>query len=447
MKYIAADFGAGSGRVIVGTVRSHSTELEEVHRFPNRQIRLGGVVYWDFLSLFEELKTGLRKAFCKYDDIVSIGVDTWGVDFGLIDKQGHLVSNPVCYRDLRTIGMLEKAFRVIPKERFYALTGNQFMEINTAFQLYSMVLANDSALQVADKLLFTPDLFNYFLTGRTLNEFSIASTSQLFNLDKSDWADEIFEKLNLPRRLMQKIVPAGSVIGELSDEIVAEVGGKGVKVIAVGAHDTASAVASIEASGDNWAFISSGTWSLMGIKIAAPILTEEAMECDFTNEGAVDGQVRFLRNITGLWLLQNLMKEWEVSGIQRTYAELLEEAEQSDFASVVNVDDACFNNPANMGCAIQTYCVEHGLQEPQTQGEFVRCVVLSLAHKYAEVKQLLEKCAGRKIDTIYIVGGGSRNRLLNRLTEQLTGAKVVCGDAEATAVGNIKVQEACMKKY
>lgn len=446
MRYIAADFGAGSGRVIVGTVRPDSIELEEIHRFPNRQIRLGGVVYWDFLSLFEELKSGLRKAFCKYDDIVSIGVDTWGVDFGLIDKQGHLVSNPVCYRDARTEGMLEKAFRVIPKEKFYALTGNQFMEINTAFQLYSMVLANDSILQVADKLLFTPDLFNYFLTGQALNEYSIASTSQLFNHVGHDWADEVFERLGLPRRLMQKIVPAGSVIGELSDEIVAEVGGKGVKVIAVGSHDTASAVASIDARGDNWAFISSGTWSLMGIKVDKPILTEEAMMSDFTNEGTVDGRIRFLRNITGLWLLQNLMKEWELSGVKRTYAELIDEAEQSDFSSVVNVDDACFNNPDNMGDAIRAYCMGHGLQVPETQGEFVRCVVLSLAHKYAEVKQLLEKCADRRIDTIYIVGGGSRNRLLNHLTEQLTGVKVVCGDAEATAVGNIKVQAACMSK-
>ncbi|MCI5705736.1 MAG: rhamnulokinase [Odoribacter sp.] len=447
MRYIAADFGAGSGRVIVGTVRPDSIELEEIHRFPNRQIRLGGVVYWDFLALFEELKNGLRKAFRKYDDIVSIGVDTWGVDFGLIDKQGHLISNPVCYRDARTEGMLEKAFKVLPKERFYALTGNQFMEINTAFQLYSMTLANDSILQIADKLLFTPDLFNYFLTGRALNEFSIVSTSQLFNHTKHDWADEVFDVLGLPRRLMQKVVSAGSVIGELSEDVVAEVGGKGVKVVAVGSHDTASAVASIEATGDNWAFISSGTWSLMGIKVDKPILTEEAMESDFTNEGTVDGRIRFLRNITGLWLLQNLMKEWEESGVKRTYAELIDEAEQCDFASVVNVDDACFNNPDNMGEAIRVYCMEHGLQVPETQGEFVRCVVLSLAHKYAEVKRLLEKCAGRKIDTIYIVGGGSRNRLLNHLTEQLTGAKVVCGDAEATAVGNIKVQAACMNKF
>ncbi len=388
----------------------------------------------------------MRKAFDKYDDIVSIGVDTWGVDFGLIDRQGHLVANPVCYRDARTAGMLEKAFRVIPKEKLYALTGNQFMEINTAFQLYSMVLANDPALQVADKLLFTPDLFNYFLTGKALNEFSIASTSQLFNHVKHEWADEVFEKLGLPRHLMQKIVSAGSVIGELSDEVTDEVGGKGVKVIAVGSHDTASAVASIEATGDNWAFISSGTWSLMGIKTDRPILTEEAMKSDFTNEGTVDGHIRFLRNITGLWLLQNLMKEWEQAGTKRTYAELIDEAEQSDIASVVNVDDVCFNNPDSMGRAICAYCDEHGLQVPRTQGEFVRCVVLSLAHKYAEVKRLLEKCSGRKIDTIYIVGGGSRNRLLNRLTEELTGAKVVCGDAEATAVGNIKVQAACMNK-
>lgn len=441
MRYIAADFGAGSGRVIVGTVLPEGIQLDEVHRFPNRQIRLGGTVYWDFLSLFEELKTGLKKAFAKYDGIVSIGVDTWGVDFGLIDRKGHLVSNPVCYRDSRTDGILEKAFQKIPKDEFYALTGNQFMEINTAFQLYSMVLNDDPALKMAEKLLFTPDLFNYFLTGVAANEYTISSTSQLFHHAKQSWAKEIFERLDIPLHLMQKIVPAGTVIGELSPEIVAEVGGAGVKVIAVGSHDTASALASIEPEKDNWAFISSGTWSLMGIEIEKPILTQEAMECDFTNEGTVNGQIRFLRNITGLWLLQNLMKEWEENGEKCAYTDLITEAEQCNLSSVVDVDAPCFNKPENMGQAICNYCKEKGMKAPETKGEFMRCVALSLATKYAEVKKLLEKCSGRKIETIYIVGGGSQNRLLNRLTEELTGAKVVCKAVEATAIGNIKVQQ------
>lgn len=439
-RYIAADFGAASGRVIVGTVLPGGIELDEVHRFPNRQICLGDTIYWDFPSLFEELKTGLKKAFAKYDEIVSIGVDTWGVDFGLIDRKGHLVSNPVCYRDSRTKGILEKVFKMIPKDELYALTGNQFMEINTAFQLYSMVIGNDPALEIADKLLFTPDLFNYFLTGVAANEYTISSTSQLFDHTSQGWASELFERLGIPQHLMQKIIRAGTVIGELSPAIVAETGGAGVKVVAVGSHDTASALASIEAQGDNWAFISSGTWSLMGIEVEKPILTPQAMECDFTNEGTVNGHIRFLRNITGLWLLQNLIREWETQGEACGYPDLIAEAEQCRLESIIDVDAPCFNKPESMSRAICQYCESHGQRAPRTKGEFMRCVVLSLATKYAEVKHMLETCSGRQIDTIYIVGGGSQNQLLNRLTEELTGAKVVCKAVEATAIGNIKVQ-------
>lgn len=444
---IAADFGAGSGRVIVGTIQpGGEIELDEVHRFPNRQIQLGDTIYWDFLSLFEELKTGLKKAFSKYNEIISIGVDTWGVDFGLIDQQGHLISNPVCYRDSRTTGILKEVFKVIPKNELYALTGNQFMEINTAFQLYSMVLNNDPRLKIADKLLFTPDLFNYFLTGVTVNEYTISSTSQLFNHTTHNWANEIFERLSIPQHLMQKIVPSGTIIGNLLPEIAIETEGKEIKVITVGSHDTASALASIEATGNNWAFISSGTWSLMGIEIEKPILTTEAMKCDFTNEGTVNGHIRFLRNITGLWLLQNLIKEWKSQGEKCEYTDLISEAEQCTLSTIVDVDAPCFNNPKSMREAICHYCSEKGQTIPQTKGEFMRCVVLSLATKYAEVKNMLEKCSGRHIDTIYIVGGGSQNRLLNQLTEQLTGARVVCQAVEATAIGNIKIQQAALNQ-
>lgn len=441
MRHIAADFGAGSGRIIVGTVLPEGIRLEEVHRFPNRRIRLGDTVYWDFPALFEELKIGLKKAFARYDGIASIGVDTWGVDFGLIDRRGHLLSNPVSYRDARTEGILEKAFRKISREKLYGLTGNQFMEINTAFQLYSMVLAEDPQLEMAEKLLFTPDLFNYFLTGRAACEYTIASTSQLFCHDRHDWADEVFGCLGIPRRLMQPVVPSGTAVGKLLPELAAEVGGEGAEVIAVGSHDTASALASIRAEGERWAFISSGTWSLMGIETEKPILTQEAMKCDFTNEGTVDGRIRFLRNITGLWLLQNLMKEWAAAGEACSYDTLIEEAERCTLDTVVDVDAPCFDHPADMGRAITDYCRERGLKIPGSKGEFMRCVVLSLAAKYAEVKRKLEQCSGRSIDTIYIVGGGSRNRLLNRLTEELTGARIVCGAVEATAIGSIRVQE------
>ena len=309
-----------------------------------------------------------------------------------------------------------------------------------------MVLDQDPALEVADKLLFMPDLFNYFLTGRAVNEYTIASTSQLYNPNTKEWEDKVFQSLGIPRKLMQEIVFPGTVIGELSAGIVAEIGGKGVKVIAVGSHDTASAFASIERTSGNQAFISSGTWSLMGIPTRQPILTPEAMQNDFTNEGAADGHIQFLRNITGLWLLQNLMKEWEEEGRKRSYDELLDEATKSTWTTTIDVDAPCFNHPENMGDAIRQYCKEKGLPVPVSQAEFARCVVLSLANKYAEVKTALETCSRQHIDTIHIVGGGAQNRLLNRLTEELTGAKVVCGAVEATAIGNIKVQAASMNQ-
>ncbi len=442
MRYIAADFGAGSGRVIVGTLAGGKVELDEVHRFPNRQIYLGGTLHWDFLALFEELKTGLKKAFAKYDGIVSIGVDTWGVDFGLLDSRGRLLANPVCYRDARTNGILEKVFRVIPEAELYRLTGNQFMEINTAFQLYSMVCNDDPLLKAADKLLFTPDLFNYFLTGVAVNEYTISTTSQLYRHATGGWASEVFGKLGIPQRLMQKIVPSGTVVGRLLPEIASETGGKDVQVVAVGSHDTASALASIQAQGDNWAFISSGTWSLMGIETERPILTPEAMACDFTNEGTVNGKIRFLRNITGLWLLQNVVRELELKGEKCGYAEMIAEAGHSGLQSVMDVDDPCFNKPESMCEAIADYCRRRGMQPPRTKGEFMRCIALSLATKYAEVKGMLERCSGRKIDTIHIVGGGSQNGLLNSMTEELTGARVVVGATEATAIGNIMCQKA-----
>ena len=442
MKYIAADFGAGSGRVIVGEQTPTGITLDEVHRFPNRQITLGGTVYWDFLSLFEELKTGLKKAFSKYDDIVSIGVDTWGVDFGLIDCNGALLSNPVCYRDGRTAGMLDKAFQSIPKAEFFALTGNQFMEINTAFQLLAMKEREDVALEVAEKLLFMPDLFNYYLCGVAANEYTIASTSQLLNPSTREWADEVFHRLGLPKRIMQKIVPAGKALGELLPDVAEEVGAPaGVKVVTVGSHDTASAIASISPEHpDNWAFISSGTWSLMGIDTPSPIVTPEALAADFTNEGITNGHISFLRNITGLWLLQNVEQEWKAAGETYTYASLIADAEKSKIESIVDVDAPCFSKPRSMSVAICDYCQSHGMAVPQTKGDFMRIICQSLASKYADVKTKLEQCCGKKVDTIYVVGGGSKNALLNRLTAEMTGCRVVPCEKEATAIGNIMVQ-------
>ena len=435
-RYLAADFGAGSGRVIVGTPSAEGIQLEEIHRFENNQKMIDGHLRWDFYALFNELKTGLKKAFAKYgDEIESIGIDTWGVDYGLLDKDGKLISTPVCYRDDRTKGMLELAFQKLPKEEFFQHAANQFMEINTAFQLLSSV----SELQSAEKLLFMPDLFNYFLTGKCCNEFTISSTSQLLNSLTHQWDDVIFDRLGLPKRLMQDIVYPGTVIGRLTDELAEEVGGN-ANVVAVGSHDTASAVASISDASDDWAFISSGTWSLMGTPTKEPIISQEAFDAAFTNEGMTDGRIRFLKNITGLWLIQQLVKEWEQEGYKCDYSELVKEAEQSSLSSYFDVDDASFMNPEKMSEAIVAYLKERNESIPVTKGDFMRCICISLAKKYAEVKAQMERCTNKKINKIYIVGGGSRNQLLNRLTAEFTGCEVVKGEVEATAMGNILVQ-------
>ena len=435
-RYIAADFGAGSGRVIVGTPSAEGIQLEEIHRFENNQKMIDGHLRWDFYALFNELKTGLKKAFAKYgNEIESIGIDTWGVDYGLLDKDGKLISTPVCYRDDRTKGMLELAFQKLPKEEFFQHAANQFMEINTAFQLLSSV----SELQSAEKLLFMPDLFNYFLTGKCCNEFTISSTSQLLNSLTHQWDDVIFDRLGLPKRLMQDIVYPGTVIGRLTDELAEEVGGN-ANVVAVGSHDTASAVASISDASEDWAFISSGTWSLMGTPTEKPIISQEAFDAAFTNEGMTDGRIRFLKNITGLWLIQQLVKEWEQEGYKCDYSELVKEAEQSTLSSYFDVDDASFMNPDKMSEAIVAYLKERNEDIPVTKGDFMRCICISLAKKYAEVKAQMECCTNKKINKIYIVGGGSRNQLLNRLTAEFTGCEVVKGEVEATAMGNVLVQ-------
>lgn len=445
MRFIAADFGAGSGRVIVGTTCTGDTrpcastgvtiELEEIHRFGNEQKMMDGHLRWDFDALFNELKTGLKKAFAKYgDEIKSIGIDTWGVDYGLLDKEGRLIANPICYRDDRTKGMMDAAFQKLPKEEFFQHAANQFMEINTAFQLMS-----ETDLQHAERLLFMPDLFNYFLTGKCYNEFTIASTSQLLNTKTHQWDDAIFERLNLPKRLMQDIIYPGTVIGELTAELAAEVGGN-AKVVAIGSHDTASAVASIKDDGSDWAFISSGTWSLMGTPSKEPIISKEALESDFTNEGMTDGRIRFLKNITGLWLIQQLVKEWEQGGYKCDYSELVKEAELSSLDSSFDVDDARFMNPEKMSEAIISYLKEENQELPITKGDFMRCVCISLAKKYTEVKTQMERCTNKKINKIYIVGGGSKNQLLNRLTAEYTQCEVIRGEVEATAMGNVLVQ-------
>lgn len=438
--YLAADFGGGSGRVIAGWLEDGKLTMEEIHRFGNRQVRLGDHVYWDFPALFEDMKAGLKKAASKGYEVESIGVDTWGVDFGLIDRDGQLLGNPVCYRDARTAGMTEKLFETLNPTEHYATTGIQVMEINTLAQLLS--IKGTAQLEAAEHLLFMPDLFSYFLTGKATNEYCIASTSELLDAKRREWLWETIEALGLPKRIFGDIVMPGTVRGELRKDIAEETGLKDVKVIAVGSHDTASAVAAVPAiEGDGpVAFLSSGTWSLLGIELPEPILTEEARQAEFTNEGGVGGRIRFLQNITGLWILQRLMAEWKERGEEQTFGELLPAAAQASISSIIPVADAAFTNPPSMEKAISDYCKQSNQPVPQTKGEFVRCLFQSLAKKYKDAIEGVNGLLPESLKRLHIIGGGSQNGLLNQFTADALGIPVWAGPVEATAMGNILVQ-------
>lgn len=443
--YLAVDFGGGSGRVMAGTIDNGRLTLEEVYRFPNRQIRMGNYIYWDFLALFGEMKTGLRLAAHKGYSIKSIGIDTWGVDFGLIDRQGNLLGNMVCYRDPRTNGLPEELFGHMDISRHYAEAGIQVMPINTLFQLYSMKKNGDVQLELADKLLFMPDLFSFFLTGVANNEYCIASTSEMLDARKRTWNYPLIDSLGLPERLFGEIVMSGTVRGKLKADIAEEIGMNGeVDVVAVGSHDTASAVFAVPAvtGGVNTrkAFLSSGTWSLLGVELDEPILTEEARLAGFTNEGGVGGKIRFLQNITGLWILQQLIAQWKERGEDAEYETLITAAENAEIDSIIRVDDEVFQSPLNMEKAIADYCREHRLAVPKTCGEYVLCILKSLAQRYKQGVTQLNSLLPSPVTQLHIIGGGCRNRLLNRLTEEALGIPVYAGPVEATAIGNILVQ-------
>lgn len=441
--YLAIDFGGGSGRVIAGYLSEGELVLDTIYRFPNRQVRMGGHVYWDFLSLFEDMKTGIRMAVEKGYTLKSIGIDTWGVDFGLIDKQGNLLSNPVCYRDSRTEGMPEEFFSKVDVKAHYAESGTQVMAINTLFQLYAMKKEDNAQLKVADKLLFMPDLFSYYLTGVANNEYSIASTSELLDAKARTWNFKLIRELGLPEHLFGEVVMPGTSRGFLKPEIKEQIGiDYEVEVIAVASHDTASAasVVPLSAKGEKVAFLSSGTWSLLGVMSDEPILTEEARLAGFTNEGGSDGKICFLQNITGLWILQKLMQEWKEEGKDVAYSTLLPAAEVAETDALIDVDDTAFQCPVSMAEAITNYCIAHQQTPPSTQGEFVKCVLRSLALRYKMGMEALNQLLPEPVAKLYVIGGGSQNKYLNRLTEEAIGISVEEGPVEATAIGNIRQQ-------
>ncbi|UCC69042.1 MAG: rhamnulokinase [Armatimonadota bacterium] len=438
---LAFDLGAESGRTILGTLDGRQLNIRELSRFPNGMAALLGHLHWDVLQLFQEMKKGLRMCAAEVTaEPESIGVDTWGVDFALLAPDGSLVGLPYGYRDPRTNGAMEEFFRRVPRERVYELTGIQFIQFNSLFQLFAMVRERCPLLPVASDMLFMPDLFNYLLTGARRNEFTVATTSQLYNPVTGDWEEELFAALGISRDIMQEIVPPGTVLGKLEGEICRETGLKEVPVIATASHDTAAAVAAAPAEGEGWAYISSGTWSLMGVETPKPIITDQSREHNFTNEGGVENTFRVLRNIMGLWLLRQCREAWAADRRYR-YQELSEMALSAPpFKAVIEPDHPSFLNPPDMPEAIRNLCRKTKQPAPESPAEFVRCILESLALKYRLVLDQLREIHARPIETIHIIGGGARNNVLCQFTADATGVEVVAGPAEATAVGNLLVQ-------
>lgn len=446
-KHIAIDLGAESGRIIVGDVRN----IEVVHRFSNLPVKIGDSIFWDVLSIFSEIKEGLRKSFKKYPgQIAGMGLDTWGVDFGLIDSSGSLIGNPYHYRDNRTDGVPEELFERIPREEIYRTTGIQFMQINSVYQLHAFARRSPELYAAAARLLHTPDLFNYWLTGKMTNEYSIATTSQLFDPAAKRWAVDLIRKVGLDPKLFHDVVMPGTVIGELLPSVAEEIGAdKGVAVVAPACHDTGSAVAAVPAIGRrDYAYLSSGTWSLLGIESPVPIINDRSYRYNFTNEGAADGGIRFLKNIMGLWIVQECKRYWDGLGREYTYAELTEMAESygpADFR--IDPDDGRFLKPGmisdGMPGRIRRWCEEKGENPPDVgnPGQIVRGVLESLAAAYKGTITEIEEISGRTVEELYIIGGGSRNKLLCRLAADATGIPVFAGPVEATAIGNIMIQQ------
>lgn len=442
-KFLAFDFGAESGRGLLGILEDGKLRLEEVHRFPNGPVSTLGHIHWDILRLFAEIKTGLKAALQATDGkLDGIGVDTWGVDFGLLGEDGELLGNPFHYRDMRTDGIPDELFKIVPKEEVFSATGIQFMQLNTLYQLYSMVKSNSTALKSARRLLFMPDIFNYWLTGVQTSEFSIATTSQCYDPVNKTWAYDMLEKLGIPTDIMPDVVMPGTQIGSLASDLVSEFGmGEGVPVIAPATHDTGSAVAAVPASGNGHAYLSSGTWSLMGVELDEPLITKTALEKCFTNEGGVGGKIRFLHNIMGLWLVQECRRTWSAQGEDLSYGDITAMAAEADgFVSVVDPNSDTFLTPGDMPARIQEFCKNTGQRIPESKGEIVRCALDSLALAYRKTAEDLDEMLGKRLEPLHIVGGGTQNRLLSQLAADACGRTVITGPIEATAIGNVLTQ-------
>jgi rhamnulokinase len=438
---LAFDLGAESGRGILGRFDGERLGLETVHRFPNGPVRTLDSLHWDVLRLYGEMLNTLRRCAAEHDDVASLGVDTWGVDFALLGRGGTLLGNPRHYRDPHTEGIMEAAFARVPREELFRRTGVQFMRFNTLFQLLALQRDRSPLLDMAEHLLFMPDLFHFYLTGIKVNEFTDASTSQMIDPAAKGWAPGLLQAFALPPALAGTIVPPGTILGPLRSAVATDTGLRSMPVIAPASHDTAAAVAAVPAAAAPWAYLSSGTWSLMGVELAEPLINDQALQYNFTNEGGVGGTVRFLKNIMGLWLVQECRRAWEREGQSYSYDELTGLARESPACvSLVNPDASSFILPANMPAALADFCRRTGQPVPDGPGPVLRCALDSLALRYRWVLERLEELTGRRLEVIHVVGGGSQNTLLCQLTADACDRRVLGGPVEATAIGNVLVQ-------
>jgi len=426
---IAVDLGAESGRVMTVHFDGTRFDLAELHRFPNPVTAVRGTLYWDILHLWRNIRAGIEKG--KEYDPISIGVDTWAVDFVLLDEHGDLLSNPVMYRDSRTDGMMDAVFAKVPRRDVFEQTGIQFMPINTLYQMMSLVEAGSALLQSASTFLTIPDLLNYWLTGEAVCEFTNATTTQMLNPKTGTWATEMLDTLGIPAHIFPKIIPPGTRIGDYDS----------IPVIAPATHDTGSAVAGVPTQNDNYAYISSGTWSLVGVEVAEAVINDDSFNVNVTNEGGLDGTYRLLKNVMGLWILQQCRATWTSEGHDYSYGDLVALAHKAQSLQyIVDVDDPRFLQPGDHPQHIRAWCEENGLPVPRTHGEIARCVLESLALKYRAVIDTITAISGKPIEVIHIVGGGTQNELLNQFTADATGKAVIAGPVEATVLGNAAVQ-------
>lgn len=438
---LAIDLGASSGRGIVGSFDGERLTLRENHRFTNDPVVVNGRFYWDILRIFHEIKQSIRNTVLDGDAVASIGIDTWGVDYGLLDRSGRLLGNPVHYRDTRTEGAQELVSRTVPAEELYGIGGIQTLNFNTVYQLAVDAAEAPERLALAERMLNIPDLLNYFLTGNMANEYTILSTGALLDAKKRDYAWELLERLGIPRRLFGKVTAPGTDMGALLPQVQSETGKTAARVLTVASHDTASAVIAVPTQEESFIYISSGTWSLMGTELPDPLINAESRAANFTNEGGACGKIRFLKNIMGLWILQESRRQWKREGKDYSFAQMEAWAKECEaFRSLVDVDDPSFATPGDMPEKIRAYCRRTGQPVPETVGEVVRCIYESLALKYRGVAESLMALTGRPASVIHVVGGGTKDRFLSQLTADACGIPVCAGPEEATAIGNLMMQ-------